>query len=107
MPKVLQDYLGGIVRTLLMGGLTYFVKEGYISEDQTVELATWLTGTILIVGWSLYQKTISKRRQLVAQTMGPGVTEAQVIQEVQHKEKTKTLPSVLLAPDQPPMATKG
>jgi hypothetical protein len=107
VPTILADYLGGIVRAILMAGLTYLVKAGYVSESQTVEFATWAAGAIVLAGWSVWSKTENRRRQLVAQAMGQGITEAQVIREVEHKKKTKTLPSVLIAPDAPPTAQQG
>lgn len=107
MPTILKEYAGGVIRALLISGLTFLVKAGYVSESQTVEFATWAAGALVIAGWSIWTKTEARRRQLVAQAMGNGVTEAQVVQEVEHKKVTNTLPSVLLAPDAPPLAQRG
>ena len=107
MPTILKEYAGGVIRALLISGLTFLVKAGYVSESQTLEFATWAAGAIVIAGWSIWVKTEARRKQLIAQTMGPGVTETQVALELEHKKKTDTLPSVLIAPDVPPSAVKG
>lgn len=107
MPTILSAALGAILRHVLTMGAGYLVAQGIWTKDESALYVGGATIFLLTLGWSVWQKVSAKRLQLVAQTMGPGVTEAQVIREVEHKKVTETLPSVLIAPDQPPTAQRG
>lgn len=82
MPPVVADYIGGIVRTLLAAALGYLVQHGLVSADATTQMVTWLTGVILVILWSVWQKYGAKQLQLTAQTMPTGATEAEVRKKV-------------------------
>jgi hypothetical protein len=85
-----------------------------VGKEETSELVSYLSGVapagfaaVGLAGWSFYRQMRDIRMLRVAQMMAAGVTEKQVALELQHKKRTKTLPSVLTKPDEPPSAVRG
>jgi hypothetical protein len=82
MPTFLGDALGALIRwglTLLLGGL---VTHGIWTQVQFDNLAVGLTGAILVLAWSLWQKYGAIWWQHVALSASPATTPTQLAQKV-------------------------
>ena len=102
MPEILKKYLGSIIRTLLTSALAFLVQKGYVSESDTTEMVMWLTGVILVLLWSLYEKYSSQLQTLTALTMPQGATLEHVKEKIASPATVN--PSVMTPVDEVPVA---
>jgi hypothetical protein len=114
VPTAVKRWIESLVASLAAGGLGWFVSKGLVGQAETSELVAYLAGVapagcmaLGLAGWSFYRTMRDIRMLRVAQMMAANVTEAQVRREVEHKKQTKTLPSILTKPDDPPSAVRG
>lgn len=82
MNPLFQKFAGGIARTLLASALVpvvhWLTVHGYVNGTDAQQFDTWLTGVIIVSGWSLYQKHTEQLKLLVAASAHAVVTEQQV-----------------------------
>jgi hypothetical protein len=102
MPPIVADYLGSIVRTLLAALLGYLVKRGLVDAQTTASMVTYLSGILLVLGWSLWQKYGAKLMLLTAQSLPSGMTEEAVQKTLVARKTLGTAPSVMTPADTKP-----
>jgi hypothetical protein len=114
VPTAIKRWIESLTASVAAFALGWFVSHGWVGQSETSELVSYLAGVapaacaaIGLAGWSFYRQMRDIRMLRVAQMMAAGVTEDQVKREVEHKKQTKTLPSVLSKPDEPPTAVRG
>jgi hypothetical protein len=95
--------LGGILRTVLAAGMASFVawlaKHGFaIESTQAEQMVTWITGILLIAGWSVWQKVWAHR------LINTGASAANLtVAQVENRVSDGLAPSVLTPKDAIPM----
>ena len=100
MPPVLISILGGLVRWALGPLFTWMVLRGIISENQIVELVTWITLWLAGALWIVWKNVKAHRILNTALAASPGTTFAEVKQTV---EKDGKWASALTPPNTPPV----
>lgn len=79
IPTFVQQIIGTVVRAALVWLAAWLAtRHVTISDSQVLQLAAWATPLLAALAWSVWQKYGARQKQLVAQTMRAGVTEAQV-----------------------------
>lgn len=59
MPPILVSIISGLVRTAVAAGLGYLAHKGVIAAPDssvTTEIVTYVTGIVLVAGWSIWEK---------------------------------------------------
>lgn len=96
IPPIVTAMIGSAVRhglTTLCGGL---VLAGYLSQDQSAQVAQLAAGIVgigLTVLWSWLQDRYAKQMQLLAQIMPAGTTETELAARI--AAKPEAVPSVM------------
>lgn len=82
MNPLLQQFLGGLLRTGLQWLAAGLVAKGVFTPDQMEAFITGAILAILTFSWSMWVKYKGRLRFLKAMEMPSGVSEAQVKREV-------------------------
>ena len=78
MNPFLNEILGSIIRTGVAFVLGWFVNHQLITSDQATAWATGITGAVLILLWSIWQKYRSRQKLLTAMASPAGATERRI-----------------------------
>lgn len=82
MNPFVQDIGGAVVRTLIGIMLGWLVKQQLITGEQAEAWITGLSGAVIILAWSLYQKYTSRQKLVTALASPAGSTERRVEQVI-------------------------
>lgn len=71
--ELIRSILGTVIRRLLTGIFAWLAADGWITAQDAESLIIWITATLAVLAWSLYekwktQKALEKALQLPAGT---------------------------------------
>lgn len=75
IPELFKSVIGSVLRWALQGAFVWLAAKEIITEQQGVELLAALTGAVIVLGWSIYQKYKSRIAFLSALNATPGTPE--------------------------------
>jgi hypothetical protein len=102
MNPFISDVIGAIVRTVIAALLGMLVNQQLITHDQAEAWVTGITGAVIVLGWSIIRKYLTRQKLLTALASNAGTTEHEVEQLV----KAGSAPPVSLPKHEAPYLTR-
>lgn len=76
MGTILQSILGGLLRYVLAGVISWMITNGIANEEQVTQLLAGLTGALILLGWMAFNKIRGRVKLLTALAVPKGTTVA-------------------------------
>lgn len=74
MGVIFESILGGLLRYLLAGVISWLITNGIANEEQVTQLLAGITGALILLGWMVWNKVRAHVKVLTALAVPKGTT---------------------------------